>query len=39
VITLVGMLACGVGLLVTAPVAVGMFACAYERLFADMQSA
>jgi hypothetical protein len=39
VITLVGALACGVGMLVSAPVAVGMFAGAYERLFGDMQSA
>lgn len=39
IIALIGALFCGVGLLVTAPLAVGMFACAYERLFGDMQPA
>jgi hypothetical protein len=34
-----GALLCGVGLLVAGPIAVGMFAAAYERLFGDMQSA
>jgi hypothetical protein len=34
----VGVLCC-VGILVTGPIAVGMFAAAYERLFGDMQSA
>jgi len=36
---LVGFLLCGVGLLLTGPLALGMFACAYERLFGDMQPA
>lgn len=34
-----GILACGVGLLVTGPVAVGMLAVGYQRLFGDMQAA
>jgi hypothetical protein len=34
-----GFILCGVGLLVAGPIAVGMFAAAYERLFGDMQSA
>jgi hypothetical protein len=38
-ISMVGALACGVGLLVATPVGVGMMALAYEKLFGDMQPA
>lgn len=36
-VALAGLLLCGVGLLVAAPVAVAMWAYAYERLFGDLQ--
>lgn len=39
ILVFVGLICCGVGLLVAGPLAVGMFACAYERLFGDMQPA
>lgn len=38
-LVLAGLFLCGVGVLVTGPLAVGMFAAAYERLFGDMQPA
>jgi len=38
-LVLAGLILCGVGLLLTGPLAVGMFAAAYERLFGDMQPA
>lgn len=38
-ISVAGMILCGVGLLVAGPVAIGMFAFAYERLFGDLQPA
>jgi hypothetical protein len=38
-LTAAGVLMCGVGLLVTAPVAIAMWAYAYEKLFGDMQPA
>lgn len=38
-IGLAGILLCGIGLLVSAPVAIAMYAYAYEKLFGDLQSA
>ena len=38
-ISLLGLLACGVGLIVAGPVCIGILAYAYEKLFGDMQSA
>jgi hypothetical protein len=39
ILGLLGLLACGVGLIVSAPVALGVIAYAYEKLFGDMQPA
>jgi hypothetical protein len=36
---MLGLLACGVGLIVSGPVSIGILAYAYEKLFGDMQSA
>ena len=38
-LSLLGLLACGVGLIVAGPVTIGIFAFAYEKLFGDMQPA
>jgi uncharacterized membrane protein len=39
VVALVGLLLCFVGLLVTAPICISMYAFAYENLFGDLQPA